>query len=290
MKGLPPEMPYQERVRAPETAKRQIAGVPDRRAAGSAFGAGAGRAAVLVRDEPILASSGVGGAQRGGVAMNQAFEDGAQDEVSTGSDRRGHCRPSAHQLPQSGCHGYRVSGDDCSLFRWPRQHLRRKGRTAPPDLHLLVRDGRIELWRGPKKITHSLLSIRCSSAAAETYGPRVIGVILTGLLDDGTAGLLEIKRRDEIGVSSARCWKGNNWFYMEITDEKNSPPACAVTTLPAEPGRLLTKKGVLILEAQVPARPGSGRRRGAMAPRRPSAFMLTSREDQPRRSICRSFS
>jgi two-component system chemotaxis response regulator CheB len=33
---------------------------------------------------------------------------------------------------------------------------------APPDRHLLVRDGRIELWRGPKEITRGRLSIRCS--------------------------------------------------------------------------------------------------------------------------------
>jgi two-component system chemotaxis response regulator CheB len=33
---------------------------------------------------------------------------------------------------------------------------------APPDRHLLVRDGRIELWRGPRKITRGRRSIRCS--------------------------------------------------------------------------------------------------------------------------------
>jgi len=71
---------------------------------------------------------------------------------------------------------------------------------APPDRHLLVRDGRIELWRGPKEnYTRPAINTLFKSAA-ETYGPRVIGVILTGLLDDGTAGLIEITRKGGIGV------------------------------------------------------------------------------------------
>jgi two-component system, chemotaxis family, protein-glutamate methylesterase/glutaminase len=71
---------------------------------------------------------------------------------------------------------------------------------APPDRHLLVRDGRIELWRGPKENYTRPAINPLFKSAAETYGPRVIGVILTGLLDDGTAGLIEIKRRGGIGV------------------------------------------------------------------------------------------
>jgi two-component system, chemotaxis family, protein-glutamate methylesterase/glutaminase len=71
---------------------------------------------------------------------------------------------------------------------------------APPDRHLLVRDGRIELWRGPKENYTRPAINPLFKSAAETYGPRVIGVILTGLLDDGTAGLIEITRNGGIGV------------------------------------------------------------------------------------------
>jgi two-component system, chemotaxis family, protein-glutamate methylesterase/glutaminase len=71
---------------------------------------------------------------------------------------------------------------------------------APPDRHLLVRDGRIELWRGPKENYTRPAINPLFKSAAETYGPRVIGVILTGLLDDGTAGLIEITRKGGIGV------------------------------------------------------------------------------------------
>lgn len=63
-----------------------------------------------------------------------------------------------------------------------------------------IRDGRIELRRGPKE-NHTRPAINpLFRSAAETYGPRVVGVILTGLLDDGTAGLIEIKRKGGIGV------------------------------------------------------------------------------------------
>ena len=71
---------------------------------------------------------------------------------------------------------------------------------APPDQHLLVKDGRIELWRGPKENYVRPALNPLFRTAAETYGPRVIGVVLTGLLDDGTAGLIEIKKRGGITV------------------------------------------------------------------------------------------
>ncbi len=71
----------------------------------------------------------------------------------------------------------------------------RRGRIyiAPPDHHMLIEQGYIRLWRGPKE-NHSRPSINPTfRSAAKAYGPRVIGVILSGYLDDGTSGLIAVK-------------------------------------------------------------------------------------------------
>ena len=71
---------------------------------------------------------------------------------------------------------------------------------APPDRHMLLEPGRIRLVHGPKE-NHTRPAIDpLFRSAAIAYGPRVIGVILTGYLDDGTAGLLAIKDRGGIAI------------------------------------------------------------------------------------------
>jgi two-component system chemotaxis response regulator CheB len=71
---------------------------------------------------------------------------------------------------------------------------------APPDHHMLIRRGRIELSRGPK-VNWSRPGIDpMFRSAAEGYGRDTIGIVLTGDLNDGTAGLLEIERRGGITV------------------------------------------------------------------------------------------
>lgn len=65
---------------------------------------------------------------------------------------------------------------------------------APPDLHLLIEPGRIRLSKGPRENRFRPAIDPLFRTAAQIYGPGAIGVILTGTLDDGTAGLWAIKR------------------------------------------------------------------------------------------------
>ncbi|HEX8145479.1 MAG TPA: chemotaxis protein CheB [Pyrinomonadaceae bacterium] len=76
-----------------------------------------------------------------------------------------------------------------------REHIQ-PGRiyVAPPDYHTLVEPGTIRLMRGPKENRFRPAIDPLFRSAASVYGPMAVGVILSGNLDDGTAGLRAIKQ------------------------------------------------------------------------------------------------
>jgi two-component system chemotaxis response regulator CheB len=80
-----------------------------------------------------------------------------------------------------------VEANDREPFRRGRVHV------APPDLHMRLLGRTIHLDRGPKQ-HHTRPAIDpMFQSAADSHGPRVIGLLMTGAMNDGVTGLVHIK-------------------------------------------------------------------------------------------------
>src|SRR5215470_9643477 len=72
---------------------------------------------------------------------------------------------------------------------------------APADTHMLVERGVIRLERGPKENRARPSIDALFRSAATAYGRRVVGVVLSGLLGDGSAGLWQIRKHGGIAIA-----------------------------------------------------------------------------------------
>jgi len=71
---------------------------------------------------------------------------------------------------------------------------------CPPDHHVVVGRQELALTHGPRENGHRPAIDVLFRTAALSYGPAAIGVILSGTLDDGAAGLAVIKQHGGIAV------------------------------------------------------------------------------------------
>jgi two-component system chemotaxis response regulator CheB len=66
---------------------------------------------------------------------------------------------------------------------------------AVPDRHLLVHDHRVVLAEGPTESGYRPAINALFRSVALTFGPRAVGVLLSGVLDDGVLGTTAIRTR-----------------------------------------------------------------------------------------------
>jgi two-component system, chemotaxis family, protein-glutamate methylesterase/glutaminase len=71
---------------------------------------------------------------------------------------------------------------------------------ARPDHHMTLEGGRIRMMKGPRENRHRPAIDPLFRTAAREYGPRVMGVVLSGLFDDGSAGLFAVKERGGVAI------------------------------------------------------------------------------------------
>jgi two-component system chemotaxis response regulator CheB len=116
---------------------------------------------------------------------------------------------------------------------------------APPDYHLLLKRDHVLVTKGARENRYRPGIDPLFRSASAAHGPRVIAVVLTGMLDDGTAGMTAVKRCGGVTV---------------VQDPKDAPypgmPQSALNNLAVDHCVPIAEMGVL-LETLVKERPGS---------------------------------
>lgn len=132
---------------------------------------------------------------------------------------------------------------------------------ATADHHLLVEKEKLIVRKGPRENRFRPSVDALFRSAAYTYGSRVIGVVLSGALDDGTSGLWTIKR---LGGLALIQHPGDALFpQMPVNVEQfvnvdYSVPASQIAALlseltakPSKAKTRISKKEIALLETEI---------------------------------------
>jgi two-component system chemotaxis response regulator CheB len=111
---------------------------------------------------------------------------------------------------------------------------------APPDYHTLVEPGHFSLsTEAPVRYSRPSIDVTFSSAA-DSYGHRTVGIVLTGANADGSAGLRQISDRGGMAL-----------VQDPATAESQTMPAAAVKAVPR--ARVMPLAGLVAFLAALPA-------------------------------------
>jgi two-component system chemotaxis response regulator CheB len=132
---------------------------------------------------------------------------------------------------------------------------------APGGLHTRVEGGKLAVAMGPRENGHRPSIDVLFRSAAESYGNRVIGVVLSGALDCGAVGLLEINRHGGVTIVQDPATALNAQMPQSAIDLAHPDHVAA----PAAIGPLLAR---LLVRS-----PPHHRRRHAPSPQRPASFV-----------------
>ena len=147
---------------------------------------------------------------------------------------------------------------------------------APPDHHLTIDGTRVRVQHGPSENGVRPAVDPLFRSAARAFGPRVVGVVLTGALDDGTAGLAAVKEAGGIAV-------------VQDPAEAFSPsmPRSAMTLVPVDHVLPLREIPILLSSLALEKAPNDRHQTGPhLAPIEPDhseASIAFSPEDRPGR-------
>ncbi|HEX8387132.1 MAG TPA: chemotaxis protein CheB [Rubricoccaceae bacterium] len=108
---------------------------------------------------------------------------------------------------------------------------------ARPDHHLLLDGDLVAVRRGPKENRYRPSVDALFRSAAYAHGPRVVGVVLSGALDDGTSGLWTVKRLGGTAVVQSPTEAGFGSMPQSAMDHVDVDHACPA----AEIGPLLAR-------------------------------------------------
>jgi two-component system chemotaxis response regulator CheB len=113
---------------------------------------------------------------------------------------------------------------------------------APNDHHLLLERGYVRVTRGPKENRFRPAVDPLFRSAAYIYGPRAIGVVLTGALDDGTSGLWAIKLRGGTAIVQDPSDAVQRSMPLHALDNVDVDYKLPVAEMPALLGRLVREE------------------------------------------------